>query len=296
MGMLDGRVAIVTGSGRGIGREFALALAAAGARVVVNDVGASLAGDGTGEDPAAETVADIVAAGGEAVVNRDSVSDFGAAASIVQTAINAFGRIDIVVNNAGIVRDKTLLKMDESDFDSVIAVHLKGTFNVTRHAAEHFRAQEYGRIVNITSSAGLRGNFGQTNYGAAKAGIMGMTFIWSMELGKYGITANAVAPAGATRMTAALYEKSGKEVPAEENPALNAPLVVFLASEAAAHVNGQILGRTEYSYSIFQHPKQVAWMWRDGGWTAEQLAAEFDKNLGQHLQPVGMVMPKSMAT
>ena len=295
MGMLDGRVAIVTGSGRGIGREFALALAAAGAKVVVNDVGASLGGDGTEEDPGADTVADIVAAGGAAVVNRDSVSDFDAARNIVQTAIDSFGRIDIVVNNAGIVRDKTLLKMDESDFDSVIAVHLKGTFNVTRHAAEHFRAQEYGRIINITSSAGLRGNFGQTNYGAAKAGIMGMTFIWSMELGKYGITANAVAPAGATRMTAALYEKSGKEVPPEENPALNAPLVVFLASEAAAHVNGQILGRTEYSYSLFQHPKQIAWMWRDGGWTAEQLAAEFDKNLGQHLQPVGMVMPKSMA-
>ena len=295
MGMLDGRVAVVTGSGRGIGREFAMAIAAAGAKVVVNDVGASLGGDGTEEDPATETVADIVAAGGEAVVNRDSVSDFAAARSIVQTAIDSFGRIDIVVNNAGIVRDKTLLKMDESDFDSVIAVHLKGTFNVTRHAAEHFRAQEYGRIINITSSAGLRGNFGQTNYGAAKAGIMGMTFIWSMELGKYGITANAVAPAGATRMTAALYEKSGKEVPPEENPALNAPLVVFLASEAAAHVNGQILGRTEYSYSLFQHPKQIAWMWRDGGWTAEQLAAEFDKNLGQHLQPVGMVMPKSMA-
>ena len=295
MGMLDGRVAVVTGSGRGIGREFAMAIAAAGAKVVVNDVGASLGGDGTEEDPATETVADIVAAGGEAVVNRDSVSDFAAARSIVQTAIDSFGRIDILVNNAGIVRDKTLLKMDESDFDSVIAVHLKGTFNVTRHAAEHFRAQEYGRIINITSSAGLRGNFGQTNYGAAKAGIMGMTFIWSMELGKYGITANAVAPAGATRMTAALYEKSGKEVPPEENPALNAPLVVFLASEAAAHVNGQILGRTEYSYSIFQHPKQIAWMWRDGGWTPEQLAAEFDKYLGQHLQPVGMVMPKSMA-
>ncbi len=295
MGMLDGRVAIVTGAGRGIGREFALALAAAGAKVVVNDVGASLAGDGTGEDPGAETVAAIEAAGGHAVVNRDSVSDFDAAANIVQTAIDAFGRIDIVVNNAGIVRDKTLLKMDESDFDAVIAVHLKGTFNVTRHAAEHFRSQEYGRIVNITSSAGLRGNFGQTNYVAAKAGIMGMTFIWSMELGKYGITCNAVAPAGATRMTAALYERSGKPVPPEENPALNAPLVVFLASEAAAHVNGQILGRTEFSYSIFQHPKQVAWMWRDGGWTAEQLAAEFDKNLGQHLQPVGMVMPKSMA-
>ncbi len=296
MPMLESRVAIVTGSGRGIGREFALALAAAGAKVVVNDVGASLSGDGTGEDPAAQTAADIIAAGGEAVANRDSVSDFDGAGNIVASAVEAFGRVDILVNNAGIVRDKTLLKMEESDFDSVIAVHLKGTFNVTRHAAEVFRAQEYGRIINITSSAGLRGNFGQTNYGAAKAGIMGMTFIWSMELGRYGITCNAVAPAGATRMTASLYEKSGKAVPAEENPALNAPLVVFLASEAAGHVNGQILGRTEYSYSIFQHPKQIAWMWRDGGWTVEQLAEEFDKGLGGHMQPVGMVMPKSMSS
>jgi NAD(P)-dependent dehydrogenase (short-subunit alcohol dehydrogenase family) len=185
--------------------------------------------------------------------------------------------------------------MDESDYDAVVAVHQKGTFNMTRHAAEVMRAQEYGRIVNITSSAGLRGNFGQTNYGAAKAAIMGMTFVWAMELGRYGITVNAMAPAGATRMTAALYERSGKEVPAEENPALNAPLVAFLASEAAAHVNGQILGRTEYAYTVFQHPKQVAWMWRDGGWTPQGVADEFDKSLGQHLQQVGMVMPKSMA-
>jgi NAD(P)-dependent dehydrogenase (short-subunit alcohol dehydrogenase family) len=156
------------------------------------------------------------------------------------------------------------------------------------------RAKEYGRIINITSSAGLRGNFGQTNYGAAKAGIMGMTFVWSMELGRYGITVNAVAPAGATRMTASLYERSGKEAPPEENPALNAPLVAYLASEQAAHVNGQILGRTEYAYTIFQHPKQVAWMGKEGGWSAAELADRFDAGLGQHLQQVGMVMPKSM--
>jgi 3-oxoacyl-[acyl-carrier protein] reductase len=185
--------------------------------------------------------------------------------------------------------------MDEGDYDAVVAVHQKGTFNCTRHAAEVMRAQEYGRIVNITSSAGLRGNFGQTNYGAAKAAIMGMTFVWALELGKYGITVNAVAPAGATRMTAALYERSGKEVPPEEDPALNAPLIGFLASEAAAHVNGQIFGRTEYAYTVFQHPKQIAWMWRDGGWSVEDLAASFDSGLGQHLQQVGMVMPKSMA-
>jgi NAD(P)-dependent dehydrogenase (short-subunit alcohol dehydrogenase family) len=295
VGLLDGRVAIVTGSGRGIGREFALCFASEGAKVVINDVGASLDGQGGAEDPAVQVCKEIEALGSEAVPNYDSVADFDGARNIVQTAVDAFGTVDIVVNNAGIVRDKTLLKMDESDFDAVVAVHMKGTFNVTRHAAEVMKAKEYGRIVNITSSAGLRGNFGQTNYGAAKAGIMGMTFVWSMELGRYGVTVNAVAPAGATRMTAALYEKSGKEPPPEENPALNAPLVAYLASEQAAHVNGQILGRTEYAYTIFQHPKQIAWMGKDGGWTPAEVAEKFDSGLGQHLQQVGMVMPKSMA-
>ncbi|HEY1738556.1 MAG TPA: SDR family NAD(P)-dependent oxidoreductase [Acidimicrobiia bacterium] len=295
MGLLDNRVAVVTGSGRGIGREIALCLAAQGAAVVINDVGAALDGSESGETPGDQVVAEIEAAGGRAVANRDSVSDFEGARHIIGSAVDAFGRIDILVNNAGIVRDRSLLKMEESDYDAVVAVHQKGTFNCTRHAAELMRAQEYGRIVNITSSAGLRGNFGQTNYGAAKAAIMGMTFVWALELGKYGITVNAVAPAGATRMTAALYERSGKEVPPEENPALNAPLIGFLASEAAGDVNGQIFGRTEYAYTVFQHPKQIAWMWRDGGWSVEDLAANFDSGLGQHLQPVGMVMPKSMA-
>jgi NAD(P)-dependent dehydrogenase (short-subunit alcohol dehydrogenase family) len=294
VGLLDGRVAIVTGSGRGIGREFALCFASEGAKVVINDVGVSLDGQGTEDDPAVQVCKEIEAMGGEAVPNYDSVSDFDGAANIVKTAVDAFGTVDILVNNAGIVRDRSLLKMEESDFDAVIGVHLKGTFNCTRHAAPIMKEQGYGRIVNITSSAGLRGNFGQTNYGAAKAGIMGMTFVWALELGKYGVTVNAVAPAGATRMTAALYEKSGKEVPPEENPALNAPLVAYVASEAAAGVNGQILGRTEYAYTLFQTPKQIAWMWRDGGWTPSEVAQDFDKTLGQHLQPVGMVMPKSM--
>jgi NAD(P)-dependent dehydrogenase (short-subunit alcohol dehydrogenase family) len=294
MGLLDGRVAIVTGSGRGIGREFALCFAREGAKVVINDVGVSLDGQGTGDDPAAQVCKEIEALGSEAVPNYDSVADFDGARNIVKTATDAFGTVDILVNNAGIVRDKTLLKMDESDFDSVIAVHLKGSFNTTRHAAEVMKEKGYGRIINITSSAGLRGNFGQTNYGAAKAGLMGMTFIWSMELGRYGITCNAVAPAGATRMTAALYEKSGKEPPPEEDPALNAPLVAYLASEAAADVNGQILGRTEFAYTLFQHPKQIAWMWNDGPWTPQLVADRFDKGLGLHLQQVGMVMPKSM--
>jgi len=294
VGLLDGRVAIVTGSGRGIGREFALCFGREGAKVVVNDVGVSLDGQGTDDDPALQVCKEIEALGGSAVPNYDSVSDFDGAGRIVQSAVDAFGTVDILVNNAGIVRDKSLLKMEESDFDAVIAVHLKGSFNCTRHAAPVMKEKGYGRIVNITSSAGLRGNFGQTNYGAAKAGIMGMTFVWSLELGRYGITVNAIAPSGATRMTAGLFERSGAAPPPEENPALNAPLVAYVASEHAGHVNGQILGRTEYAYTIFQQPKQIAWMWRDGGWTPSEVAQDFDKTLGQHLQQVGMVMPKSM--
>ncbi len=294
MGLLDGRVAIVTGSGRGIGREFALAMADAGAAVVVNDVGASLDGAGTGDDPATQVCSEIEARGGTAVPNHDSVTDFDGASRIVATAIETFGRLDILVNNAGIVRDRTLVKMSEADFDAVLAVHLKGSFNCARHAAPVMKDAGYGRIINITSSAGLRGNFGQTNYGAAKAALMGLTFIWALELGRSGITVNAVAPAGATRMTAGLFERSGAQPPPEQDPALNAPLVVFLASERAGHVNGQLLGRTDYAYTLFQHPKQIAFMWRDGGWTPELVAEHFDQVLGQHLQTVGMVMPSGM--
>ncbi|MBV8234287.1 MAG: SDR family NAD(P)-dependent oxidoreductase [Acidimicrobiia bacterium] len=292
--LLEDRVAIVTGSGRGIGREFALCLASEGAKVVVNDVGASLSGEATEERPAVEVCKEIEAAGGTAVPNFDSVSEFDAAQRIVQTALDNFGKVDILVNNAGIIRDKTLVKMDESDFDAVIAVHLKGSFNCTRHAAPVMREAGYGRIINITSSAGLRGNFGQTNYGAAKAGLMGMTFVWALELGRYGITVNAMAPAGATRMTANLYEQADYEPPPTLDPALNAPLVAYLASEQAGHVNGQVLGRTDYAFTLFQTPRQIAWMWKDGGWDPAGVAENFDKTLGQHLQPVGMVMPKGL--
>ncbi|HEV3354137.1 MAG TPA: SDR family NAD(P)-dependent oxidoreductase [Acidimicrobiales bacterium] len=292
--LLEDRVAIVTGSGRGIGREFALSLASEGAKVVVNDVGASLSGEATEERPAVEVCKEIEAAGGAAVPSFDSVSEFDGAAAIVQTAVDAFGKVDILVNNAGIIRDKTLVKMDESDFDAVIAVHLKGSFNCTRHVAPLMKDAGYGRIINITSSAGLRGNFGQTNYGAAKAGLMGMTFVWALELGRYGITVNAMAPAGATRMTANLYEQADYEPPPTLDPALNAPLVAYLASEAAGHVNGQVLGRTDYAFTLFQTPRQIAWMWKDGGWDPAGVAENFDKTLGQHLQPVGMVMPKGL--
>jgi NAD(P)-dependent dehydrogenase (short-subunit alcohol dehydrogenase family) len=296
MGILEGRVAVVTGSGRGLGREFALCLAREGAAVVVNDVGVSLRGDSTGEDPAGSVVAEIEALGGRAVAARDSVADFEAAGRIVGAAVDAFGQLDIVINNTGIVRDRTLVKMDESDFDAVIATHLKGTFNITRHAAPLMKEAGYGRIVNITSSAGLRGNFGQTNYGAAKAGIMGMTFVWALELARSGITVNALAPAGVTRMTADLSDPDAvAEMPATLDPSLNAPLVAYLASEQAGHVNGQVFGRTDYSFTIFQHPRQIAWMHREGGWDVQGVAEQFDTMLGQHLQQVGMVMPKGLS-
>ena len=286
MGILEDRVAVVTGAGRGIGRDIALCLASEGASVVVNDVGVSLGGEGTAEDPAAQVCAEIAAAGGQGVPNHDSVSDFEGAGRIIGTAVDTYGRIDIVVNNAGIVRDRTLVKMDEADYDAVIAVHQKGTFNTVRHAAPLMKEAGYGRIVNITSSAGLRGNFGQSNYGAAKAAIMGMTFVWALELGKYGITSNAVAPAGFTRMTEGLY--AGAEPPADQDPALNAPLIAFLASEAASYVNGQVLGRTGYAYTLFQTPRPIATMYKEGGWTPAEVAARFHEVLGLHLQPVGM--------
>jgi NAD(P)-dependent dehydrogenase (short-subunit alcohol dehydrogenase family) len=291
--LLEGRVAVVTGAGRGIGREFALCLAREGASVVVNDIGVTLRGDATDEDPATEVCKEIEAAGGHAVPAHDSVADFAAAERIVKTAVDTFGQIDIVVNNAGIVRDRTLVKMSEDEFDAVIATHLKGTFNCTRHAVPFMKDSGYGRVINITSSAGLRGNFGQTNYAAAKAGIMGMTFVWALELGRSGITVNAVAPAGATRMTAVL---SGDEAaPPTLDPRLNAPLVAFLASERAGHVNGQVLGRTDWAFTLFQHPKQIAWMHKQGGWAPAEVADEFDAMLGQHLQTVGMVMPSGLS-
>jgi len=292
--LLHERVAIVTGAGRGIGREFALELARQGAAVVVNDLGVGLRGEDSGEDPAASVCAEIESFGGRAVPSHDSVSDFEAAGRIVATAVDTFGRIDILVNNAGIVRDRTLVKMTEDDFDAVIGTHLKGAFNTTRHAAPIMKEAGYGRIVNVTSSAGLRGNFGQTNYGAAKAGIMGMTFVWALELGKSGITVNAIAPAGATRMTASLTAGDSEPDP-RLDPAMNAPLVAFLASERAAHVNGQLFGRTDFSYTLFQHPKQIAWMNKDGGWDTGSVAEEFEGMLGQHLQTVGMVMPSGLS-
>ena len=286
--LLKDKVAVVTGAGRGIGRGIALCLAREGAKVVVNDVGCAVDGRGKEGDPAHEVVGEIRAAGGQGVTNYDSVADFQAAANIVKTALDSFGRIDIVVNNAGILRDKTLWKMEEEDFDAVLAVHLKGTFNVTRHAVPHMREQSYGRIINITSSAGLRGNFGQTNYSAAKAGIMGLTLTWAIELGRNNITVNAMAPAGMTRMVGKIPGMEGKPIPPEMGAEINAPLVAYLASERAGGVTGQIFGRRGFAYTIFQTCRPVASMYKPGGLSAEEIAQNFDGVFLEHIQPLGI--------
>jgi len=286
--LLEGKVAIVTGSGRGIGRGIVLALAREGAHVVVNDVGCSVDGRGTEGDPAAQVCREVEAMGGRAIPNYDSVSDFESAGRIVRAATETFGRLDVLVNNAGIVRDRTIVKMTEEDFDAVLAVHLKGSFNCGRHAIPVMREQGYGRIVNITSSAGLRGNFGQTNYSAAKAALMGITFTWALELGKHGITVNALAPSGMTRMVGSMPGMENRPVAPEMNPDLNGAIVAFLASERAGHVNGQVFGRRGYAFTLFQTPRPVAAMYREGGWTAAEIAANFDAAFAEHLQPVGI--------
>ena len=295
MGLLDGRVAIVTGAGRGIGRGIALCLAAEGAKVVVNDPGSTVDGRGKEGDPAHEVVEEIKKAGGQAVANYDSVAEFAAAANIVKTAVDSFGKLDILVNNAGIMRDKSIVKMEEADFDAVVGVHMKGTFNCGRHAIPLMREQNYGRIINITSSAGLRGNFGQSNYSAAKAGIMGLTFTWALEGAKYGITSNAMAPAGLTRMVGLIPGMEGKPMAPEMDPNLNGPMVAFLASEKAAHVNGQIFGRRGFAFTIFQTPRPLASMYKPGGMSAAEIATNFDGVFLEHLQPVGIPQLKREA-
>ena len=248
-GICEGRVAIVTGAGRGIGRAHALELARQGARVVVNDLGATADGQGASNDPAHEVVEAIKAFGGEAIANGDDVADWNGSKRIVEAAITAFGRLDVVVNNAGFLRDRMFVSTSEDEWDAVVRVHLKGHFAVSRHAAAYFRERAKaagkvdGRIINTSSGAGLRGSVGQATYSAAKAAICALTLVQSAELGRYGVTANAIAPAARTRMTEAVFAdmmkkpETGFDPMAPENIA---PLVAFLASASSADVTGRI--------------------------------------------------------
>ncbi|MET7299823.1 SDR family oxidoreductase [Embleya sp. NPDC005575] len=249
-GICEGRVVIVTGAGGGIGREHALAFAREGAHVVVNDIGASRQGDGRSLGPAQQVVADIEALGGKAVINADDVADWAGAERLVQTAIDAFGRLDVVVNNAGFLRDRMLVSLGEDEFDAVVRVHLKGHFAVMRHAGAYWRAQAKAgntidaRLINTTSGAGLMGSVGQGNYAAAKAGITCLTQIAAVEMGRYGVTANAIAPAARTRMTEeAMPDMVRKPEDGSfdfYDPANISPLVVWLGSAESREVTGRV--------------------------------------------------------
>ncbi len=250
-GICEGRVVVVTGAGRGIGREHALEFARQGAGVVVNDIGAELDGTGGSDSPARQVVDEIVAAGGEAVVNGDDVADWAGAEHLVATALDAFGRLDVVVNNAGVVRDRMVVSCGEDEWDAVVRVHLKGHFAVARFAAEHWRARSKAgepvdaRIVNTSSGAGLQGSVGQAAYSAAKAGIAALTLVQAAELGRYDVTANAIAPSARTRMTETVFADM-MAAPTEAGafdamaPGNVAPLVVWLGSPQSAHVTGRV--------------------------------------------------------
>ncbi|MGI9197431.1 MAG: SDR family oxidoreductase [Candidatus Nanopelagicales bacterium] len=285
-GICEGRVVVITGAGRGIGREHALAFAREGAKVVVNDVGGSMDGSGADVGPAQQVVDEIRAMGGEAVANTDSVVDYAGAGRIIQTAIDTFGGLDVVVNNAGILRDRMFVNMTEDEFDSVIAVHLRGMFAVTRHAADYWRARAKAgetndaRIISTSSPSGIFGNVGQANYGAAKAGIATMTIILADELGRLGVTANAIAPVALTRMTEGLplfAEAEGAQRDAAGyhpmDPANISPLVVWLGSPLSAGVTGRV-------FTVMGGEIGVAEPWvkgpvahKDGRWSPEELTA-----------------------
>jgi NAD(P)-dependent dehydrogenase (short-subunit alcohol dehydrogenase family) len=270
VGLLDGKVAIVTGAGHGIGRAHALELARQGARVVVNDLGSSVHGEGSGRD-ADVTVALIADRGGTAVADYGDVGDHEQAGQLVQRAIGEWGQLDIVVNNAGIVRDGAVWNLDPGDFDAVIRVHLRGTWCCSHHAAVHWRGRAksgervIGRVINTTSGAGLTGNFGQTAYAAAKAGIVGLTLTLAQELSPYGVTANVIGPAGATRLTGTMPSAppvvEPDEIPEGEwqamDPANSSPLVAWLASDESQLVNGQVF-RAIHDRVIWMHG------WREG--------------------------------
>jgi NAD(P)-dependent dehydrogenase (short-subunit alcohol dehydrogenase family) len=253
----EGRVAIVTGAGRGIGREHALLLARHGASVVVNDLGGSMDGEGADRGPAQQVVDEIEAMGGKALANTDDISDWDGAERLIRSAIDTFGGLDILINNAGILRDRMLTNMSEAEWDAVIKVHLKGTFAPCRHAAAYWRERAKAgeandaRIINTSSPSGIYGNAGQTNYGAAKAGIASFTIIAAKELVRYGVTVNAIAPAALTRMTEGLgMGQAPEEIKEQMSPAHIAPIVCWLASPQAAHVTGRVFDVTGRMISV----------------------------------------------
>jgi NAD(P)-dependent dehydrogenase (short-subunit alcohol dehydrogenase family) len=295
MGNLDGKSALVTGAGRGIGKEIALLLAREGASVVVNDLGTGLGGDGQDESLAQLVVNEITSAGGRASANTNSVADYEAAGRMVQQAVDEFGKIDIVVNVAGILRDRMIFNMSEEEWDAVIAVHLDGTFNTVRHASALMRQQRSGRIVNFSSTSAW-GSPGQANYAAAKYGILGFTAVLANSMAKYNVTANAILPYATTRMIdstprgqqfALEHGKLPSEMAAgtEGDPANVAPMVAYLATDAAQDVNGHFFGVRGHTISLYSHWEIAGILLAEGRWDPKVLAEVFPDTLGKNVQP-----------
>ena len=290
-GILEGKVAIVTGAGQGVGAAIAKGLAAEGAKVVVNDVGVTLQGEVENASAADEVAGEISAAGGEAVGNRDSVADWDAAQRIVQAAMDTWGRVDLVVNNAGILRDAIFYKMQPDQFRAVLDVHLKGAFNVSRAAAPHFKAQESGSFVHMTSTAGLIGNFGQANYMAAKMGIVGLSRAIAMDMQRSKVRSNCIAPFAWSRMVSSIptETEADKDRVAKlkrMTPEKIAPLVAFLGSDKAADISGQIFSVRNNEVYLFSQPRPVRTLHRSEGWTAETLAEMLPNAFAGDLTPL----------
>jgi NAD(P)-dependent dehydrogenase (short-subunit alcohol dehydrogenase family) len=288
MARLDGRVAIVTGAGRGIGRSVAKLLASEGASVVVNDLGAEMDGSGQDAGPAQQVVAEIAEAGGKAVVNGADISDFDAAEGLVKGAIDQFGRLDVLVNVAGILRDRMVFNMTETEWDDVIRVHLKGTFNTTRFASAHWRSLRdetaQNRIINFTSVSGLHGAPGQPNYAAAKMGIVGLTYSSAHSLAKYGVTVNAISPGAATRMTESVptARRRARSADADERSPDNvAPIVAYLASEQSGWITGRVIHSMGYEVSLYNNPEPVSRIIGTGPWDdPDELAYQVERAFG----------------
>jgi NAD(P)-dependent dehydrogenase (short-subunit alcohol dehydrogenase family) len=289
MGRLDGRVAIVTGAGRGIGRSVAILLASEGASVVVNDLGAAVDGSGSDAGPAGQVVEEIAAAGGKAIANGADVSDHAAAQDLVGSAIEQFGRLDVLVNVAGILRDRMVFNMSEQEWDDVIRVHLKGTFNTTKFAAAHWRSirdpEAQNRIINFTSVSGLHGAPGQPNYAAAKMGIVGLTYSCANALRPYGVTANTISPGAATRMTESVpAERRRARASADEwSPDNVAPVVAYLASPRSGWINGRIVHSSGYEIALYSNPEPEIRIIGTGPWDADSLASQVERSFGPKL-------------
>ncbi len=289
--MLDGKVVIVTGAGGGIGRDIALMAGAHGARVVVNDIGASLDGKGEDSGPAARVVEEIRSAGGEAVANLDSVADPDSARAIVRSALDAFGRLDGVVNNAGILRDSFFHKMADEDWDRVLKVHLYGSFNVSRAAAPVFKEQQAGSVVHMTSTSGLIGNLAQANYSAAKLGIAGLSKSIALDMQRFGVRSNCIAPFAWSRMISSIKVDSPEQEERvarlqQMTPAKVAPLAVYLLSEQARTVSGQIFCVRNNEILLFSQPRPVRSVQRQDGWTPEQIAQHAMPALAASFHPL----------